>query len=168
MSDASSAVYRTLAVILDCCQNLEREVGSDSADPCCTPSVSLIRLLDAADDLVQYVIPDREPAEHQGVPRVMLPPGRMPLRFSHVDRPEWDFAAWFGEKSATVKSAVKSLIKIWLQIANHPTSTGGGLAMAELAERRRLALATAKAYAQVIFQEVHDDALLIRYQEGDD
>ncbi len=40
--------------------------------------------------------------------------------------------------------------------------------MAELAERRRLALATAKAYAQVIFQEVHDDALLIRYQEGDD
>ena len=51
----------------------------------------LFRCLGAADDLVQFVDPDRDPAAYRGVASTMLPPGPPGLRFRHRDHPEWDF-----------------------------------------------------------------------------
>ena len=160
VADASAPVYRALAVILDSCKALDPLLAADGPETAggdgCLP---LLRLLDAADDLVQFVRPDPEPAAYHPAAPHMLPPVRTPLRFRHADRPEWDFGAWFGEKAATVKSAAKRLVKLWKTDAatGCEAAPHGG----PVGERRRLALAAVAAYAQVIFDQVDDEALRI-------
>lgn len=162
MADATSPVYRALAIILDSCRALEPYLADGVPVEAREVSWPLLRILDAADDLVQFVNPDRDPAEYQGVPAAMLPPRTVALRFHHVDHPDWDFTAWFGEKASSLKTAAKRLVKMW-----NPTV---GLSRRDdefreqsdtVPERRRLALATVAAYAQLIFDQIHDQALQI-------
>ena|GEM_PF-4085063 len=59
----------------------------------------------------------------------------------------------FGEKAAQVKSASKSLVKLWVGRED--------VTSRHLAERRKMALGTARAYAHLIFEQINDEKLLI-------
>ena len=116
--DPTQEAYHTSAVILSSCQRIETSLQDYLAKTDQRPDINydLLRILLCADDLLQMVEPAKEPEEFHGVPEAALDSSRKrTLRFRHRDRPpEWDFAAWFGEKASNVKQGAKDLVRYWL------------------------------------------------------
>ena len=163
--DQSSPVFKTLAVILQVCTEIEEPVtryaGGDGEKPdICR---QLLRALNAADDLFQFALPDPDDAQFHGCTKDMLDGVKDPLVFRHREHPDWDFGPWFGGKASSVKSFAKNLITHWLMNPeDYPGREGDEPRQEELVRSRILqAFRGLQSYARLIFDQIYEEKMII-------
>ncbi len=154
MADASSAVYHTVANILEGAKGFRR-ARQEHPDQDVSPFLLLV--LVSAEELVLFILPDPDPAEFHGANPEMLGPGRQSLTFGHRQRPEWDFGAWFGEKASSLRQAARDLAKLWLESRQAPSDQ----IQDRRSEQMEQLLVTVDAYARLIFDQITDNDLVI-------
>lgn len=164
--DLSSKVTHTAAAILEACKRIDNAIKPYLVDSDVRPDIAedLLIILDKSDDLLGLVDPQMDSQDFLGVPldaRLILPPGEVQVK--HNSHPDWDFEAWFGEKTSKMKGAAKSFIRQWSckleEIALKPG--------APMTEREWLKynlddyLAELQHNAKAIFEETCYDRLMI-------
>ena len=107
-TDKSSYAANKLALILKACNMATTKIKTDNFG--LVPE--LFQLLNSVDDLMELANPGKTPGEFHGLPKSATDEFSRVL-FTHIDKPDWDFTTWFGEKTSKVKYYVKSLIIQW-------------------------------------------------------
>ena len=163
--DKSSFVIHKLAAILEACKKAESKtefylVTSDEK-PDLIPE--LFQILNSVDDLLELVNPSKTVGEYHGLSRQETTLGFSRILFSHLDKPEWDFTAWFGEKVSQIKFFTKNLIEYWEMDYREVKLGPGALVTPKEYVRDEIVrnLGSIKAYAQLVFDEVLNDRLEI-------
>ena len=112
----------------------------------------------SVDDLIELVNPEKTPGEFHGLSKSATGEFSRVL-FTHIDNPDWDFSAWFGDKTSNIKYYVKSLINCWEE-KNNPIE--------DLKEEMLSNLESIGIYAQIIFDEVINNRLEIKEIRAED
>jgi hypothetical protein len=153
--DRNPYVAQRLTVVLQACGR----AGDKLAKPRGDLVPELFDLLSAADDLVELGLPTPSSGEVHGLPKSATGPFRRVL-YTHADNPQWDFAAWYVEKTTHLKQCIKRAITAWRAMTGtelrgaHDTVDG---AAADLARH----LDDAQSYAERILDEVASNRLRI-------
>ncbi|HUW65526.1 MAG TPA: hypothetical protein VMW83_12705 [Spirochaetia bacterium] len=165
--DRSSPVFKTLAVILQACTEIEEPVTRYAEGCGDKPDIyrQLLRALNAADDLFQFALPDPDDAQLHGCTRDMLDGVKDPLVFRHREHPDWDFGPWFGGKASSVKSCTKDLVTLWLMDPEDYTGREEDGSRGLVRSRILQAFRGLQSYARLIFDQIYDEKLII---EGDE
>ena len=113
MTDLSSYVVHRAATLLEACKVAEAKLEGYlvTTDERPDIAVELLRMLVAADDLLQLAEPTPTSGEFHGLPKEVVSGARSAASFRNDKG--WDFQSWFGEKAATVKVGVKRAIEYW-------------------------------------------------------
>jgi len=149
--DRSSAVYHTTARLLESAKTLGAQPSDADA------VLHLLRVMVDADTLLQFAQPDLASAEFFGLPREATEGSDAPrLTFRHVDRPGWDFRAWFADKATEVKRSAKTLCELRLAGLN-----ADGADRARQEEHYDFSLRSLEAHARAIFDMLTDGDLRI-------
>lgn len=113
MKDLSSYVVHRAAALLEACKSAEAKLEPYLVTSDNRPDVALemLRMLVAADDLLQLAEPDGESGEFHGLPAEVVGGAKEAAVFRNYKG--WDFQPWFGEKASSVKRGVKRAIEYW-------------------------------------------------------
>lgn len=165
-TDKTSFVSHRLAAILEASNRAEKKLehylaGSDEK-PDIVPE--LFEMLNAADDLVELVNPSKTVGEFHGLPKSVSTTEFSRVLFTHSENPEWDFAAWYGEKVSQLKRFVKLLIGYWetgyRQLALPDSSIE--TPQEYISEGIQSSLEAISGYAQVVFDEILNGRLEVQ------
>jgi hypothetical protein len=113
MSDLSSYVVHRTAAFLEACKEAESKLDGYLVSTNDRPDIAreLLRMLVAADDLLQLAEPGQTSGEFHGLSKDDVSGARRAAAFTNDEG--WDFRPWFGEKAANVKRGIKSAIDYW-------------------------------------------------------
>ena len=169
--DRSSFVTHKLATILDSCKKAESKVASylltSDEKPDLIPE--LFQILNSVDDLMELVNPSKTAGEFHGLPKSAITEFSRVL-FTHLDKSEWDFTAWFGEKVSQIKFFSKRLIEHWEMDYREVELRPGTLVTPKEYVRDEIVrnLGNVKTYARLVFDEVVNDRLEIKEVSAED
>ena len=164
MSDLSSFVVHRAATLLEACKAAEAKLEDDLVGTDERPdiAVELLRMLVAADDLLQLAEPTPTSGEFRGLPKDVVSGANTAATFRNEKG--WDFHPWFGEKAASVKTGVKRAIEYWEKNANEvELSPGAPMTPREWVREGILSgLRAVRGDGERIFTMTFDDDITIK------
>lgn len=113
MDDLSSYVVHRAATLLEACKAVEAKVEGYLVTTDDRPDLAgeFLKMLMAADDLLQVAEPDGTSGEFHGLPKEVVSGARKAAAFQNERG--WDFRPWFAEKASSAKEGVKRAIRYW-------------------------------------------------------
>jgi hypothetical protein len=165
-NDKSSIVTIKLGKILDACTSAENKLKNYLVETDVRPDIyaDLFHMLNSVDDILEMVSPSKKGGEFFGLSHEQceINPTEK-IEFSHVERPGWDFTAWFGEKSSSLKWSIKKLIEYYeLDTSKLKFDTEETTPRKFVKEQIDYSLSMVRHYSQLIFGQVFDDLIEIK------
>ena len=163
-------VLRRVGIILDARKSAEEKLKDYLLNTDTRPDIckELFLMLNSTDELLELVSPSQTAGEFHGIPREYTVLSDEHVEFVHVEKPGWDFTAWFGEKTTHIKKAVKELTSYYEM--NYASLK---LASNEMTPREYVkhgidaSLYYIHDYTQTVFDQVFDDKLEIKTSQRD-
>ena len=164
--DKTSYVSLKLATILEACKSADGKIkdylSNSEEKPDLVPE--LFQMLNSVDDLLELAIPTKTTGEFHGLSKSETNLVFTKVLFTHLDRPDWNFTAWFSEKVANIKLYVKKLILYWemdyqeIQLRQDAPGTPKEY----IKDGVKSNLENIKIYTQLVFDEVLNNRLEIK------
>lgn len=165
-TDKTSFVSHRLAAVLEGCKGVDGKLGDYLVDSDERPDLvpELFEMLNSADDLVELASPSKTSGEYHGLPKSATTTEFSRIVFTHTENPDWDFAAWYGEKVSELKFHVKLFIGYWGMDHRRLETRSPSPEVSREYIRRGLqsSLSAVRRYAEVVFDEVVNGRLEIR------
>jgi hypothetical protein len=165
-TDKAAFVSHRLTAILEAGNQIEKKLEHYSLDSGEKPDIvpELFQMLNAADDLVELASPGKTVGEFHGLPKSATTAEFSRVLFTHSENPDWDYAAWYGEKVSQLKRFVKFLIGYWEMDYRQLTlpSSSPETPQEYINEGIRSSLEAISGYAQVVFDEILNGRLQIQ------
>ena len=163
--DLSSIVVHKLATILDSCKNAEKKLKGYLIKSDIKPDLipELFDMLNSVDDLLNMVNTSNDPYKYFGLPKEATHVKEKTIVFKNIERPEWDFTAWYWEKASMIKESIKELIRYWkLELDSLKLNDGDPFTPREyIIGGLSDSLGYIQSYTQTVFNEVFGDKLEI-------
>ncbi|NLH44975.1 MAG: hypothetical protein GX451_02420 [Acholeplasmataceae bacterium] len=163
--DISSLVVHKLATILDSSKHAEGKITKFNFESGMRPDLAgaLFNMLNSVDDLLAFINEADNQYKYFGLLKEAIEDEQKIIKFKNIEKPDWDFTAWYYEKVLMKKKCIKYFIRYWeMDYKNIKLDQKVGMTPQEyVLDGMTTNLQYIQAYAQKVFDEVFNDKLEI-------